>query len=187
MRPGRFTAVAQPPRSVGTPLAASIAGLAILAQLDDTELHEIVRDTEAWLRDTGARKTFDSASLFAGIEALRRRGLITGAHPTCRGTEIVACPVKMPPSLTSGTTPFSIAVHIPVCLSRDAKEDVKHLLETRIQNFASGLSRLPSPPAHLPAVQNFRRPPTQAFGGRISAAGRETAPKPMLAAHRDAG
>jgi DNA-binding IclR family transcriptional regulator len=147
MRPGRFTTVAQPPRSVGTALAASIAGLAILAQLDDAEVHEIVRDTETWLRETGARKTFDSASIFAGIEAVRRRGVVTGAHPTCRGTEIMACPLKKPQG-----APFSIAVHIPACLSRDAKEEVKQLLETRILESASGIDRLPPHPAHLPGL-----------------------------------
>jgi DNA-binding IclR family transcriptional regulator len=153
MRPGRFTAVAPAPRSVGTALVASIAGLAILAQLDDAEVQEIVRDTETWLRDTGARKTSDNASIFAGIEAARRRGVITGAHPTCRGTEIMACPLKMPQG-----APFSIAVHIPACLSRDAKEDVKHSLETRIQESVSCLTRLPASPAHLPAAQSFPRP-----------------------------
>jgi DNA-binding IclR family transcriptional regulator len=181
VRPGRFTAVAQPLRSVGAALAASVAGLAILAQLDDPEVHEIVRETEIWLRDTGARKTFDTASIFSAIEAVRRRGILSAPHPTCRGTEIIACPVK----LAQGT-PFSIAVHIPSCLSRESRHEVEQLLQTRMQESAAGAT-LPHA-THVQAAPGFRRPQApQAFVARLATGGHETMSQPLLAAHRDAG
>jgi DNA-binding IclR family transcriptional regulator len=94
LRPGRFTTVSAPPRSVGAALTTSIHGLVILAQMGDDEVAEIMRETEAWLRDAGARKTFDTASILANIAIARRKGYLAGAHPTCRGTEIIAYAVK---------------------------------------------------------------------------------------------
>jgi DNA-binding IclR family transcriptional regulator len=178
LRPGRFTTVSAPPKSVGAALTTSIHGLVILAQLGDDDVAETMRDTQAWLREAGARKTFDTASILASIEAVRKKGFLAGPHPTCRSTEIIAYAVK--------AAPYAVALHLPTCLSRDSRDDVKRVLETRVKEYAAGQGRVP---AMQPAPAQ-RRPAssTQDFSARFAIGALDTrAPSRMLAGQHDAG
>jgi DNA-binding IclR family transcriptional regulator len=126
-RTGRFSMVAPPPISVGAALIDSVCGQVILAQLDDDEVAGIMRKTDEWLRNAGARKSFDKASTMANIDTARRNGFLSGTHSTCRSTEIIAYAVKGPAS-----SPLALSVHIPSCLSRESKEDLRQLLKARV-------------------------------------------------------
>jgi DNA-binding IclR family transcriptional regulator len=136
LRAGRFSTVAAPAKSVGAPLANSVHGHVILAQLEDDEVAEVMRETEVWLRNAGARKSFDKAFIMANIDLARRRGFLAGAHATCRATEIIAFAVK-----GAASSPFALSVHIPTCLSREGKEEVRQVLETRICETRAGAGR----------------------------------------------
>lgn len=125
-RPGNYQA-AGPSRTVGAALATSVAGLTIMAQLDDDEVTGILRDTSAWLREAGA-KPIDSFRVRGTIEAVRRRGFLSGVHPGCDGTEIIACGVATP--LTG--IPMALAVHVPAMLSGDAKAEARQALAFRV-------------------------------------------------------
>jgi len=156
LQQGKFPLVAAPARSVGAPLATSISGLVILAQMKDGEVAAMLRETETWQRDAGARKAFDTASTFASIETVRRTGLLTGAHPTCRGTEIIAAPAS-----ASSNAPHAISVHIPTCLANDSKADIRRLLAIRVRDYASGSARLPAPVSNSEPTQAVSRPHTR--------------------------
>jgi DNA-binding IclR family transcriptional regulator len=178
LRAGRFPAVTGPARGVGAALTASMPGLAILAQLDDAEVHGILRDTEAWLKEAGA-------STLASIEAMRRRGWASGAHPICRSTEIIAYPVK-----AADGAAFALSVHLPTFLSPDAKAEVRQLVEARIRACDAAAARLPATGPNPPAGQAARRPGGRLpdFGARIAPQGRDTMPHSrLLTAQRDAG
>jgi DNA-binding IclR family transcriptional regulator len=161
LRPGRFATVSAPRHSVGAALTTSIHGHVILAQLGDDEVAEILRETEAWLRDAGARKRFDNVSILANIDTARRKGYLAGPHPTCRGTDIIAHAVK-----GTASAPFTVAVHIPACLSRDSKDDVLRILQTRVRECTGGTSRLgaPVPAMQLPDAQHRPANRNQDFG-----------------------
>jgi DNA-binding IclR family transcriptional regulator len=152
VRPGRFTAVCGPAKGVGAALTASMAGLAILAQLDSAEVQAVLRETEAWLRDAGARKILDAGSILASIEGVRRRGFVAGVHPTSRSTEIVAYPVKA----ATGAS-FALSVHVPTFLSQDGKAEVRQLVEDSIRDYETGLGRLPTPTPCVAAASVARR------------------------------
>jgi DNA-binding IclR family transcriptional regulator len=161
LRPGRFATVSAPRHSVGAALTTSIHGHVILAQLGDDEVAEILRETEAWLRDAGARKRFDNVSILANIDTARRKGYLAGPHPTCRGTDIIAHAVK-----GTASAPFTVALHIPTCLSRDSKDDVLRILQTRVRECTGGTSRLgaPVPAMQLPDAQHRPANRNQDFG-----------------------
>jgi DNA-binding IclR family transcriptional regulator len=127
VRSGTYQA-AGPSRSVGAALAGSVAGIAILAQLEDDEVAAILRDTGIWLKEAGA-KPINICRVRDGIEAARQRGFITGPHPTCEGTEIIACSV----AAAQAATPMALALHVPARLSRDAKTDARQALEFRVR------------------------------------------------------
>ncbi len=172
LRPGKFSTVSAPSRAVGAALTASVAGLVILAQMEDPEVRELLRDTEMWLRDAGARKNFDSGATLASIEAVRGSGFLAGAHPTCRGTEILACGV-----MGAQGAPFALSVHIPACLSRDSKAALRQLLESSVRNSEAGLGRTTMPATMTGATP---RPSARAqnFGACFAQAVRDTAPYP---------
>jgi DNA-binding IclR family transcriptional regulator len=182
LRPGKFSTVSPPSRAVGAALTASVAGLVILAQMAAPEMREVLRETEAWLRDAGARKNFDTGATLARIEAVRGRGFLAGAHPTCRATEIFACGVT-----GAQGAPFALSLHIPACLSRDSKAALRHLLETRVRESEASLGRTTVPAAVITAAP---RPAARAqnFGACFAQAVRDSAPRPrMLATGLDAG
>jgi DNA-binding IclR family transcriptional regulator len=128
-RPGNYQA-SGPSRTIGAALASSIAGLTILAQMDDDEVTGILRDTLLWLREAGA-KPIDAGRIRDTIETVRQRGFLSGGHPGCDGTEIIACGVTAP----SGV-PMALAVHVPMMLSRDAKLEARQALEFRARSGA---------------------------------------------------
>jgi DNA-binding IclR family transcriptional regulator len=180
LREGKFSTVAPPARSVGATLTNSVHGHALLSQLDDSEVADIMRETEAWMRNAGARSTFDTASTHANIERARRQGYVSGPHPTCRGTEIIAYAVK-----ETHAAPFALSVHIPACLSRTGKDDVRRFVETRLRECrreANHLHKALLPTQHAQAAP---RPAdrTQNFAARFSPGFREG----MAAGHMLAG
>jgi DNA-binding IclR family transcriptional regulator len=151
-RSGRFSTVSAPPESVGAALIDSICGHVILAQLDDDEVAGIMRKTDDWLLHAGARKSFDKARTLANIDLARRKGFLSGTHATCRSTEIIAHAVKGP-----AASPLALSVHIPSCLSRESKEDVKRKLEARASESRMRISQQPK-----------SRRPAQDFGAGLS-------------------
>jgi len=137
LREGRFATVSGPAKAVGAALVTSVTGLVILAQMEDQDVRGILRETETWLRDAGARpSSFDGFATLASIETVRRAGFLAGAHPSCRSTEIMACGV----SVTDGA-PFAVSVHVPACLSRDSKAEVRHILQSRVRPGAVDAGR----------------------------------------------
>jgi DNA-binding IclR family transcriptional regulator len=175
LRPGKFSSVAAPARSVGAALTNSVYGHVILSQLDDDELADILRETDSWMRNAGARNAFDKATTLGNVDQARRRGYLAGPHPTCRGTEIIAYAVKTTPA-----SPYALSVHLPACLSRDGKDDVRQLLESRVRDCS-----LPKSLRHAQPARAARRPSGRApdFAARMQdglAAGR------LLAAQRQA-
>jgi hypothetical protein len=137
-----------------------------------------MRDTESWMREAGARRMFDNASIMASIESVRRKGFLAGPHPSCRSTEIFAHAVT--------GAPHAVALHIPTCLSRDSKDDVRRIMEMRVKEYEAGQGRLPVPvPAMQPAhAARWPAGRAQDFSARFAMGARDAV---MLASQRDAG
>lgn len=184
LRPGRYSNVAAPARSVGAALTHSVAGHIILSQLDDSALADILRETESWMRSAGVRNAFDKAALLSNVALARRKGFLTGAHPSCRGTEIISYAVK-----GAAASPCALSVHIPTCLSRDGKDAVWQFLEAGVRDSVREAGLPPRPLRPVPPPQAARRPPGRApeFGGLFSPVSQDgMAPRRMLATHQGA-
>jgi DNA-binding IclR family transcriptional regulator len=119
-----------PSKTVGGALANSIPGITILAQMEDDDVNTILRDTSLWLKEAGA-KPIDPCRTRDTIESVRQRGFLSGVHPQCDSTEIIACGMAAP----SGA-PMSLAVHVPTILSRTAKTEAREALESRVRDYA---------------------------------------------------
>jgi DNA-binding IclR family transcriptional regulator len=126
-RRGNYPATG-PSKTVGAALANSIPGLTILAQMEDDEVNTILRDTSVWLKEAGA-KPIDPVRTRDTIETIRQRGFLSGQHPHCDSTEIIACGLAAPAGA-------ALAVHVPTILSRTAKTEAREALESRVRDYA---------------------------------------------------
>jgi DNA-binding IclR family transcriptional regulator len=137
-RPGKYQVASGAAKSVGAALACSVPGLAILSQMPDDDVRDILNDTSAWQREAGVRQSVDQRRILESIETVRQRGFAAGMHPACNGTEIIAYAVPAPVASVC----LALSVHVPARLSRDSKEDVRQALEFRLRESAAPLQAL---------------------------------------------
>ncbi len=128
-RPGKYAVASGGGKSVGAALACSVPGLAILSHMPDDDVRDILKDTNAWQKEAGLPRSVDPRRTLESIDLVRRRGFASGMHPACDGTEIFAYAVPAP----IASVPLALAVHVPVCLSRDSKHGVRQAMEFRLR------------------------------------------------------
>jgi len=141
--PGTHPAVAGPPKAVGAALVNSVPGLVILAQMEEEAVRGIIRDTQLWLRECGARTRIEASGTLDRIDAVRRAGCLAGGHPDCSGTEIIAYPLGKD---LSGA-PLALAAYIPTHLSQARKAELRRRLDMRSARSASPIA--PGPVSRL--------------------------------------
>jgi DNA-binding IclR family transcriptional regulator len=97
---------------IGVSLARSIPGIAILAQMSDEDVREVVRKTNHWSEKARAEQKSELDEVMRTVHAARQRGAAVGLNWSFEGTGAVAVPLHSPFSSgllaisTSGPTKF---------------------------------------------------------------------------------
>jgi DNA-binding IclR family transcriptional regulator len=140
--PGSYLTVTGPAKTLGGALVSAVPGLVILAQMEAEELRCLIRDTGTWMRETGTAKGIDMAATLERVEAVRRAGSFAGAHPACRGTEIIAYPAGL-----GACGPMALTAYIPAQLSLARKAELRQAMERLTRPAAAAKAAVPEWPA----------------------------------------
>jgi len=140
--PGGYPTVTGPPRTLGGALVNAVPGLVILAQMEADELRCLIRDTGAWMREAGTARGIDVAATLERVEAVRRAGSLSGPHPACRGTEIIAYPAGQG---VGGA--MALAAYIPAQLSLARKMELRQAMERLTRHAVAAKAAEPQWPA----------------------------------------
>lgn len=151
VRRGHHPRAAQFSPGIGIALGKSIPGLAILSQIEDDEIADIIARVNFWSEKAKADQTCKLDEVMSGVERVRQNGYAIGFDWSIENTGAIAYPL---PSPFDGS---------PLCISttgptKDLKGHVEsihdimsHYLRLHTENAAQPWPRAPKPkPAPLP-------------------------------------
>ena len=96
VRRGHHPRAAQFSTGIGVPLTKSTPGLAILSQIEDDEIADIVKRVNSWAEKAKAEQTCKLEDVMRAVEGVRRDGYAIGFNCSLEHTGAIAYPLPSP-------------------------------------------------------------------------------------------
>ena len=147
------------PTCLGVSLVRSIPGIAILAQMQDDEIRDIVAKIAVWAAKARAEQASDLGEVMRAVRLARERGAAVAFDWSFEGTGAIAVPLESP----FDNSAMAVATSGPTKLIRPRAEEIRQIISHYIRLHQDGA------PGPWPRFDREQRSTVVSQGHRSSA------------------